>query len=517
MFLRNTGASGRFTFDIIYSCLQKSMRRGDYNLSIEMAKEFRDYPNALKKRLIYDCCEDCPNLYLIRDILNTPKEIDKLVPFIKIICEHIKCREVIMGFRVACQDELDTNDFLPSDDMYTWCKKLYTRLCSTDGDCTPILQHFIELYPELKDFKITQIYNAINKNRLVLYAIIAFYKIDYISQQDYTYTPINGFDFNFTPNLVLPKYVYDKHVKSSPPEQKSYKFFISNIVLNPRRPKTQLELKGEELYITTNHASGEYITKQRLTSTTQPIVKTNRKSSSMSTITSADPVKCTKLSQLKLLQTQLVTGKYKPRVWFCNDKYVLKGPITEEQYNQLELSDKLKQLFGLKTVNTRKVNIEGKLYAVFNCLYEVDYSQFVVKSSKLETDVKIYNGDIHPIKNTELETYSPVIRLQLIKNLIFRKLIGTNDTCERNFIIDPKGKFVASIDDPVLLVETPFLFKKQITNKTVKSIYTKWFEEFDEDIQIFLDTCCDKIMSSRFSSEIVDFILQQCNEFEPHL
>ena len=67
MFLRKFGASGKFTFDKIYSCLQKSLRRGDAKLALDIAKEFKEYPNALKKRLMQNCCEDCPNIYLIKE------------------------------------------------------------------------------------------------------------------------------------------------------------------------------------------------------------------------------------------------------------------------------------------------------------------------------------------------------------------------------------------------------------------------------------------------------------------
>ena len=49
MFLRKYGSSGKYTFDIIYSALQKSLRRNDINLAMQMAYEFKEYPNALKK------------------------------------------------------------------------------------------------------------------------------------------------------------------------------------------------------------------------------------------------------------------------------------------------------------------------------------------------------------------------------------------------------------------------------------------------------------------------------------
>ena len=525
MFLRNVGASGRFTFDVIYSCLQKSMRRNDYALALEMVKEFKDYPNALKKRLIYDCCEDCPNLYLINAIYNTKPEMTKLAPFVKIICEHIKCREVILGFRVACQTpKLDPNeDFEDADDMFKWCQRLFSKLCVTNGDCDSLIKYFITKYPQLKEMKLSQIYNFINKNRLALYAVIAFFKIPYITKQDYgVYTPISTFDFTFDPKLVLPKYVYDKHVRSSPPEQKSYKFFIENIVLSPRMPKTKLEMEGERLYITTNQASGEFI-KPDTPNSVAPTGSTKLRTKTKSTSKPAnegkvdDPLTATSINQLKLLQVQLITAKHKPRVWFCNDRYVLKGPMTSEQCEQLELSDKLKALFQLKTVNYRRLTLDGKLYLLSDCLYDVDYNNFIVKSSKLESNVNIYNGPIHGIDNSSIKSYLPHIQLDLLKNLAFRKLIGTNDTCERNIIIDPKLNFVASIDDPVLLTDTPFIFKKQITNKPLKTAYQNMIKEFGAEVQGFIDECTLRLLDSKkhdIPKNVVDYIINNYSEEE---
>ena len=141
MFLRNTGASGRFTFDVIYSCFQKSLRKGEMELALEMAKEFREYPNALKKRLIYCTCEDCPNLYLIRDIFNTAPEISELIQFIPIICNHVKCHEVINTFRAACQAEYVDSDFdWEHDSVWIACRKLYYKLCQTGLNVNAVLK-----------------------------------------------------------------------------------------------------------------------------------------------------------------------------------------------------------------------------------------------------------------------------------------------------------------------------------------------------------------------------------------
>ena len=178
MFLKNTGASGRFKFDEIYSCLQKSMRRGELDLALEMVKEFKDYPNALKKRLVYCCCEDCPNLYLIQDIFNTPAEIDKLVKFVPFICNHVKCREVILTFRSACQAEYERQDFdFENDDVWMLCKKLFFKLCENGHDTNAVINAIQSTFPALRDkkrWKLTTISNFINKCRTVIFAIFAF-------------------------------------------------------------------------------------------------------------------------------------------------------------------------------------------------------------------------------------------------------------------------------------------------------------------------------------------------------
>ena len=91
MFLKKIGYSGKYHFDIIYSALQKFMRRNELENSLEMCKEFKEYPNALKKRLIYCSVEDCPDMNLINDIYKTEPKIEKLIPFVHVIYNHIKC------------------------------------------------------------------------------------------------------------------------------------------------------------------------------------------------------------------------------------------------------------------------------------------------------------------------------------------------------------------------------------------------------------------------------------------
>ena len=268
MFLRNTGASGRFTFDVIYSCFQKSLRKGEMELAFEMAKEFANHPNALKKRLIYCCCEDCPNLYLIRDIFNTEPILTDLIKYIPIICNHIKCHEVINTFRAACQADYLKEDFdWEHDTVWTACRKLYFKLCQNGLDVNAIIRDIQTHCPALSDTKqwrLLGISNAINKTRTILYAIIVFNLVPYMNVENYEiFDEPNKipkclkFNHKFD---ILPDYVYDKHVSSSKAEHKTYEYFITTGAnITPRMPETQHERLGTTLYLKTNMASGLFI------------------------------------------------------------------------------------------------------------------------------------------------------------------------------------------------------------------------------------------------------------------
>ena len=125
MFLRRTGASGRFTFDVIYSCLQKSMRRGDETLAIEMGYEFREYPNALKKRLLQNCSEDCPDFNLMTEIYDTNSNLNDLMKFIPIVCRHIKCRDGLWLTRLAAEQPLLMENIFQSNQYWKVMIKIH--------------------------------------------------------------------------------------------------------------------------------------------------------------------------------------------------------------------------------------------------------------------------------------------------------------------------------------------------------------------------------------------------------
>lgn len=469
MFLSKKGASGKFRFDEIYSALQKGLRRGDMILSLEMAKEFKDYPNALKKRLIQNCCEDCPNIYLINDIYNTKPNLIELINFIPAICLHIKCREATLGFRVACEQQHNFEPLTIDDnDLLTILTKCFTILCKNNNDATEILDFFQNLIP---DVKLKRIYNFISQNRTFIYMLCAWKCIPYITQKMYekpNVYSIYGKRFeidNFTLSK-LPDYVYDKHVASSPHENKTYDFFIRNCVLNPRKEKTELETKGEQLYITSNKASGEFI---------KPILK------------------CKKIDDdVKLIQTQLITSKYKPRVYFCDiDKnneynYVIKGPYNDiTSIRSILLSDYIKKKLDLSSVFYDVKEYKNEYYLCCNNLIDIDPNKLELKQSKLEKSL-IYSGDLYLFNNDKLDSLNSNQIIELFKILVFRKAIGTNDTCERNIVF--YDGILTSIDDPMLFKETEYMFKKPLNEKICKKyeiLLGKNFKKIKEFINHF--------------------------------
>ena len=467
MFLSRKGASGNFRFDEIYSALQKGLRRGDMILSLEMAKEFKDYPNTLKKRLIQNCCEDCPNVYLINDIYNTKSNLIELINFIPAICLHIKCREATLGFRVACEQQHNFDKLTIDDtDLLTILTKCFTILCKNNDDATDILDFFQNLIP---DVKLKRIYNFISQNRTFIYMLCAYKCIPYITQKTYEKPNVYSiygkrFDVNNFTLSKLPDYIYDKHVSSSPPGNKTYDFFIRNCILNPRKEKTELEIKGEQLYINSNKGCKCFI---------KPVLK------------------CNKLDDdVKLIQVQLITSKYKQHVYFCDiDKneefnYIIKGPYNDiNTIRSILLSDYIKKKLDLSSAFYNVVEYKSNYYMLCNNLIDVDPNKIELKQSKLEKSI-IYGGDLHLFDHGKLDSLNSNQIIELFKILVFRKAIGTNDTCERNIIF--YDNILSSIDDPMLFKETEYMFKKPLNEKLCRK-YEMLLKENFKKIKEFIN------------------------------
>ena len=170
------------------------------------------------------------------------------------------------------------------------------------------------------------------------------------------------------------------------------------------------------------------------------------------------------------LQTQLLSGRCKPRVWFATrngKQVVVKGPTSEKESNGVLKTQKIKECLGLPHTNVHR---EGD-YLVFDSL--IDYKKLPTRiiSSSLEKDVKV------PIAQTVsawdismLEV--PELVKQILVSLLFRKVVGANDTCPQNFMVI--SNIVYSIDDAALDRLTPRIWKTKASPEYAKAMNTHW-------------------------------------------
>ena len=193
--------------------------------------------------------------------------------------------------------------------------------------------------------------------------------------------------------------------------------------------------------------------------------------------------------EVKLLQTQLVTGNGKARVYYCDIKkdlsdyfprifheeygFILKTPLKQNEIDSIILSSEIKNMLGMISDNPIQINPTSILSVNF---VPVDEDDYVVKTSKLETDVKIYNGNKYSY-HSDMISKNP---LEVFKGLLFRKIIGTNDTVDRNFIYIANR--IISIDDPALFKETEYIFKKPLAQK-YRQNYIKYFDKCWSEIE----------------------------------
>lgn len=511
MFLRKHGASQRFTFDVIYSALQKSLRRGDVELSIEMGYEFKEFPNALKKRLIQNCSEDCPDLYLINDIFNTSAELPKLMAYIPIICNHKKCHDGCYGIRLA--SEMKIIDQAPvlgenHDDLMILLRKSFNYICKKKE--LDFISFFQRRYPTVN---LEKIYKYIGCHYTFIYMLCVFETTDYVHEK-YRLEPF-PFDENkeFDMSLKLPEYVYDKHVRSCPKERKNYEYFINNLILFPREEESYIEREGKKLYIESNKGIGEIIKNIRGEN------KTSKKKRKDTNNKNEDEEIENIEGDIKLIQTQLITSQYKVKVFYCsiNDeskyKYILKGPfLKENELSSQLLSDciKRKLLKNDDCYSSKKVRYESNIYYLSSNLIPIDENKVIQKSSKLEENVNVYNGNKYLYSHEYINILSQNEIIELLKILAFRKIIGTNDTCTRNIIY--YNHHLYSIDDPVLLKTTPFMFK--VHTEKYEKIYNKHIQSNFKEIQKFLLEWQDIIKNANdISDNVKSFIFTQISKY----
>ena len=130
-------------------------------------------------------------------------------------------------------------------------------------------------------------------------------------------------------------------------------------------------------------------------------------------------------------------------------------------------TEKIKKVLEFNHLNVEFINIFGENWMKMDSLLDYDFNNKELKTSKLEENVYIYNGENN---NYNFDDINEENFMELFKNYMLRLVIGANDHCARNFITD--GIKVYSIDDHCVDQD----FKDLNDIKMKKDIKLKWNE-----------------------------------------
>jgi hypothetical protein len=153
------------------------------------------------------------------------------------------------------------------------------------------------------------------------------------------------------------------------------------------------------------------------------------------------------------LQAQLLSGRGKPRVWFAERdelQWVVKGPVCEKERDGCMNSQRFKEILGLPHTALRCETINGSDYLVQRSLIDYTKLERQTATTSFESNVVVpKETHIAPWRDEMLHEM-PELAQPMLEALLFRKIIGANDTCRWNVMVipDKSGKpTVYSIDD----------------------------------------------------------------------
>ena len=438
-FLRKQTSEG--SIGLLYSIIQKCIRRGLEEESLYYSNILykEGTPNSLRKRLVYVTNEDICNLKLAKEIMECKDE--DLFKYIIVCCRMKKTHDSAWLSRLALHYSM--NNLKTDDEELIESMKITEFIRKND-------------YKSVREYigkEYNKLYSFTDKNNLVWASYILLKNRSELNQDyDINIDICKGKKFNSIPNWVM-----DKHVSGG---TKGYKFFFDNsLVVNEniygdKGDKFSEECKKVYLDDEKNLGNGK----------TKILYKMWKEN--------IDKYEKIIPGYKNIVQIQLITSKGKPSVYFVTDKkdnkkYVLKGPITCDMRKQIMKTEKIKKVLEFNHLNIEFINILGENWMKMDSLLDYDFNNKELKTSKLEENVYIYNGENN---NYNFNDINEENFMELFKNYMLRLVIGANDHCARNFITD--GIKVYSIDDHS--VDQDFNDFNDIKMK--KDIKLKWNE-----------------------------------------
>ena len=466
-FLRKQTSEG--SIGLLYSVIQKCMRRGleEECLYYSDILYKEGTPNSLRKRLVYVTNEDIGHIELSNEIVGCKDE--DLYKYVVICCRLKKTHDPAWLSRLALHYSMN-NLKTDNPELIEAIKMTeYVR----DDDYKSIREYIGKKYCKLYSFS--------GKNNLVWALYIMFKRRPELNQEytlDIELPEKKRFD-------EIPFWVKDKHVSGG---TKGYKFFFDNsLVVNENIYETGDKYAEEckKVYLDDEENMGNGKTK-----IVYKLWKEGKKDIYEKIIPGYKDV----------VQVQLITSRGKPQVYYATSleygkKYVLKGPMTHEMRKQIVRTENIKKKLKMNHLNVEFVNLFEENWMKSDSLLDYDYNCKHLKSSKLEENIYIYNGLNN---NYNFDNINEDNFMEFFKNYLFRLVIGCNDHCARNFIINEVDGKVYSIDDHCLDLYFEDIFnikmKKDIKEKCKEymikykdellKILAKWLKCFKNENMI---------------------------------
>jgi hypothetical protein len=459
-FLRLKTAHGCSMADA-YSAFQKYVRRGDIDYALYWGAQIgrdsagiKGYPNALKKRLLQHALEDIGHIkYAIR-LLNTVKKPtwDELAPWIVLFCQLPKTRAAAWINRVAVE-YIGAPSRAPSALLKVVAE---TLLLHRDGKT----KELEEIYGK----EVMKLYKEINNEVLAFHAYLLV-KEGVIEPEKMSMIMPTVPMVDLETRREIPDWVYDKHTAKGKAMGRGYTHFLETMVVEPRLfdGSDPFEVEARALYMNgreqrVRHILAESLVLKPVAAPTRLVSKLKRRPRIASEEPAEVPGDLKAAGFKRFLQAQPITGRSKPRTWFATDSagahVVIKGPMTKKELEMCVKSEAVKVLLGLPNTNLRI--LEDLPYIIQDSL--VDYTVLPTRTvtTKLETDICVPENLAVPGWSHELIEDSEMA-YKILEGLLFRKVVGANDACTRNFIV--LDGVVYSIDDAALGVETEFMWK----------------------------------------------------------
>ena len=530
-------AANGHTIGEVYSGLQKSIRRGLETEALYFAKEIANVSvNALKKRICLIALEDTCNLDLTVACFNTELETNKLLDTViaatKVPKTHISAW--LNRYSIECLSQVGEVSAESISQLVSERRELeaavrgqYLRACK---DNYAILEEIVSCWTRLGYGgieELSKLFKYTNDNPL-LWLVLILSEIRPELRFDKTRSILTE-NIGISNNIIvpvmseLPGWVHDKHTPVGKRLKLGYQHFfdislqMQNKVysegIEPYEHDTKLlylsnELKSLKVLQKLNiadivirpcgHSIPYHITIPVKQTNESGGIKRPREENDIELHPEMSEKKqCTGLSNKKeatksespltfekLLQAQCITGKHKPRVFFCKQRgdtedqiWVLKGPLKKENSTEYLMTHYFKETLSIPNAGCMELWLEESVhdgislptgwyllsrYASVPSIFSFD--NFKLCTTKLEENVAISTNDVshwaHDLMSPDMDSESACALQQgALLALAFRKCIGTNDTCCRNFICGEKLGEVISVDDPALFRSTPYMFK----------------------------------------------------------